>query len=353
MTKKETLIGTRANRATAVAGFRGVGFWNNQHRYAIPGCLVFNKLGQLIVGHRGDDTVHPLAFSSLPDALQVSQNNGRVSFPSLIHYLPRNLMTDSINLSLLGMSYFLDDIEQLSLPQPLSQPGIVSPNMSNLLAQELGLDTVVATDNTEVSFPQIHSKDMASVYNRFGDLSLDSEVDKPAILFLDEFCFPKGTILRNITMRFKPKPDATSYPKARELKPIRSHFGPLFLQPDNIPAKDNRVVSMLWAFNLLKKPLCLLLGSRIKVSTIAIKGILEGLIFPQKKLLLSPGWLYDLRLNRLFCQHPFLFVRHILAYFKEEKARGKIEKPGSLWAREIGRSTKPRHAFPKGSEIAA
>lgn len=48
MTEKETLIGTRAETATAMAGLGGVCFWNDQHRYAFPLSLIFNELRQLV-----------------------------------------------------------------------------------------------------------------------------------------------------------------------------------------------------------------------------------------------------------------------------------------------------------------
>lgn len=302
-------MGTRAKAATAVASLGGISLWNDYNRYAIPGCLVFDELSQFIVGHIGDDAVHPSTFGLLSNSLKVSKDDNRAGLSGLVDYLPTNLVADVIDLPFLSMSYFLDDAKELSLPQPLSKPTIMSPNASDLLAQELRAGAVVATDNTEISLPQVYSKDRALIYNGFRNFFLNGEVDKPAVFPLNELSFSKRAIVRNATMGLKPKPDTTSNPKDRKFKPIGSYLSLSPFKSNDISAKDKRIVPMLGKPNLSQKPLGLLFGSRIKVSILTMKDILEGLIFLLQKLLLPFSRLYNLGLNRLFYQHLLFTLR--------------------------------------------
>ena len=167
MAEKQTLIGTSAERATAMAGLRAISLGYDQHGDSIPESLVFDELCQLVAGHTGDDTVHPLAPGSFSDALEVSQHDNRACFSGFVDYLAGNLVADGIDLSLLGMPYLLDDIEEIPLPQPLSQPSIVSPNSPGFLTQELGSDTLTTTDSCQIPLSQIHSKDRLLFDNGF------------------------------------------------------------------------------------------------------------------------------------------------------------------------------------------
>ena len=114
---------------------------------------------------------------------KISQHYSRASFFSLINYLPTNLVADGIDLSPLGMSYFLDDIKQLSLPP---KPGKMPP------------------------------KETVRINRWFINRLLNREMNEPGVFLLNELGFPQRVVTRNITMRFKPKPDTASDAKARE-----------------------------------------------------------------------------------------------------------------------------------------
>ncbi|GFP27436.1 hypothetical protein HKBW3S33_00849, partial [Candidatus Hakubella thermalkaliphila] len=270
MTKKETLTGARAKTATAMAGFGGIGLRNDYYGYAFPGCLVFDELSQFIVGHTRDDAVHPSTFGLLSYSLKVSKDDNRASLFGLVDYLPTDLVADVIDLPLLSRSYFLDDAKELSLPQSLSKPTIVSPNASDLLAQKLRINTITATDSSQIPLPKVYSKDRTLIYNGSRNFSLDSQMNSPAILSPDKFSLPERAIQRNIAMRFKPQPDTTSNPKDRKFKPPGCYLSISPFQSNDISAQDKRIVPMLGKPNLSQKSLGLLFGSRIKVSLLTI-----------------------------------------------------------------------------------
>jgi len=279
MAKKETLIGARARTATTVADLRGISLWDNQYCHTIPGRLIFDELCQLVVRHRRDDAVHPLASGSLPDALQVSQHDGRAGFFCLVHYLPGNLVADSIDFSLFAIPYFLNYTEKFSFAKPLSQPGIVSPNSPDFLTQKFGVDTITATDGGQVSLPKVYSKEMGRIDSRLIHFLFNNQVNKPSALSFNELSLSQRANIRNITVGLKGQPDTTPYAKTGELEPIWGNIGILSLQTNNVPAQDQRVVPMLGALNLLKESLRLLPSSRIEVCPLPMNNTLEALVF--------------------------------------------------------------------------
>jgi hypothetical protein len=303
MTEKETLIGARAKTATAMAGFGGVCFRDDQHRHALPGCLVFDELRQLVVGHTGYDTVHPLASGSLPDTLQVSQHDSRACLFCLLHYLAGNLVADGIYLAFLGIPHFLNSAQQQPLPKPLSQPCVVSPNPPDFLTEKLGVDTITATDGGQVSLPKVYSKETVRIDSRLIHLSLNGQVDKPSVLSFNELGLSQRAINGNVTVGLQSQPNTTSHPKTGELKPAWGDIGVPSLQTNNVPAQDKRVVPMLGMLNLLKKSLCLLPGSRIEVCPLAMNDTLEALVFLFQNIPLPASWRYDFGLNCLLNQH--------------------------------------------------
>lgn len=303
MTEKETLIGARADTATSMAGFRGVGFGNNQHRHTFPGCLIFDELRQLVVGHIRNNAVHPLAFGFLPDTLEVSQHDSRASFFGFIHYLSANLVAGIVHLTLLSMPDFLNSVDKFPLPKPLSQSCVVPTYPPNFLAEELGLNIITATDGGQVSFPKVYSKETARIDNRFTHFSLNCQVDKPDVLSSNELGFPQRAIIRNRAVGLEPQPDATSDPEAWKLEPVRSDISIMPLKPDDIAAQDKRVVSMFRGLNLLNEPLRLLPSSRIEVFSLTMNSPLEVLIFLLQDILLTASRSNNLSLDCLLNQH--------------------------------------------------
>ena len=303
MTEKQTLVGTSTPTAAAMAGLRAISLCYDQHRNAIPESLVLDVLRQLEVGHIGYNTFHPLALGALPDTLEISQHDNSIVLLSLIDYLAGNLVADGVDLSLLGMPYLFDDIKELPFLESLSQPSIVSPNSSGFLAQKLGLDTITTTDSCQIPLSQIYSKDRLLFDNRFNNVLLNCEMDKPRVLVPDKLCFPQGTISRDCAMWLEGKPDAALNTKAGELEPVCRQLGISLFKADNITAKDNRVMFVFGGFNLLLESLCLLLGSRIKIGFLPMQSLLKRGVFLLQNLSLSVRRVYNFRLNCLFYQH--------------------------------------------------